>query len=158
MLVLGMTQQSDMPFDVSAGSYLVVEFQMPDTGSDPAIYPANTTTATETTYIKTDKCGIVAYVDLAEIGFAEAQMIMCLNATNCVEGYDCNTNGIDDCDDLWDGTSGGTSEDCNFNGIPDECDISTGVSQDEDFDGIPDECQDCNGNGILDSIDISNGT
>ena len=74
--------------------------------------------------------------------------------SGCEPGFDCNKNGIDDCDDIWDGTS----EDCNFNGIPDECDISTGVSQDEDFDGIPDECQDCNGNGIVDSIDISNGT
>ncbi|MBI3376651.1 MAG: hypothetical protein HY017_33460, partial [Betaproteobacteria bacterium] len=38
----------------------------------------------------------------------------------------------------------GTSKDCNANGIPDECDISTGGSQDVDHNGVPDECEtDC---------------
>ena len=49
-------------------------------------------------------------------------------------------------------------EDCNNNGIADECDIAEGTSQDIDENGIPDECQDCNNNGIADYLDIQNGT
>ena len=51
-------------------------------------------------------------------------------------GPDCNTNGIPDVCDIFDGTS----NDCNANGIPDECDIASGVSEDLDADGVPDEC------------------
>ncbi len=50
---------------------------------------------------------------------------------------DCNGNGIDDTQDI----SDGTSEDCNGNGIPDECDIAEGTSQDLNGNGIPDECE-----------------
>jgi len=32
------------------------------------------------------------------------------------------------------------AEDCNENGIPDECDIAAGTSEDDNGDGIPDEC------------------
>ncbi|MHC4698577.1 MAG: FG-GAP repeat protein, partial [Planctomycetota bacterium] len=35
------------------------------------------------------------------------------------------------------------SEDCNDNGIPDECDIADGTSQDTNGNGIPDECEPC---------------
>ena len=31
--------------------------------------------------------------------------------------------------------------DCNFNQVPDNCDIATGVSQDRNGNGIPDECE-----------------
>ena len=72
----------DVPFDVPAGSYLVVEFQMPDTGTDAGIWPANTTTATETTYLKAADCAITTYTDVAAIGFPDSQIIMCLNATS----------------------------------------------------------------------------
>lgn len=45
---------------------------------------------------------------------------------------DCDDNGIDDdCD---------TIVDCNGNEIPDSCDIDSGFSMDADGDGIPDEC------------------
>jgi hypothetical protein len=71
----------DTPFDVPAGSYLVVEFQIPDTGVDQGIWPANTTTASETTYLKAADCGLTAYTDVVAIGFPDAQMIMCVNAT-----------------------------------------------------------------------------
>ncbi len=71
----------DTPFEVPAGSYLVVEFQIPDTGTDQGIWPANTTTATETTYLMAADCGLTAYSDVGAIGFPDAQMIMCLNAT-----------------------------------------------------------------------------
>jgi hypothetical protein len=55
---------------------------------------------------------------------------------------------------------GGASEDCNENGIPDECDIASGFSQDLNGNGVPDECEpaDCNGNGVPDDVDIAEGT
>ncbi|MCH7573243.1 MAG: hypothetical protein IH891_10045, partial [Planctomycetes bacterium] len=73
---------------------------------------------------------------------------------------DCNENGLpDDCDILE-----GRSLDCNTNGIPDECDIDTaggGTSLDCNSNGIPDECDisdgtvtDCNINGIPDECDL----
>jgi len=71
----------DVPFDVFAGSYLVVEFQFPDTGTDPGIWPASTLTATETCYIMAADCGLTAYNDVGAIGFPDSQVIMCLNAT-----------------------------------------------------------------------------
>ncbi|MCA9291199.1 MAG: hypothetical protein KDA25_08720 [Phycisphaerales bacterium] len=58
------------------------------------------------------------------------------------ELVDCNGNGLDDADDI----SNGTSEDCNGNGVPDECDIATGFALD------------CNHNDIPDSCDIDDGT
>ena len=46
---------------------------------------------------------------------------------------DCDGNGIDDdCDT--------SIIDCNDNGTPDACDISSGTSMDMDGDGVPDEC------------------
>ncbi|MBN2270516.1 MAG: VCBS repeat-containing protein, partial [Sedimentisphaerales bacterium] len=50
---------------------------------------------------------------------------------------DCDGNGIpDECDIADD-----PNLDCNGNGIPDECDIAKGASTDENEDGVPDECQ-----------------
>jgi hypothetical protein len=52
-------------------------------------------------------------------------------------------------------------QDCNTNGVPDECDVAAGTSEDCDSNGIPDECEsfeDCNNNGIRDACDISAGT
>ncbi|MCK4658874.1 MAG: thrombospondin type 3 repeat-containing protein [Phycisphaerae bacterium] len=43
--------------------------------------------------------------------------------------------------------------DCNTNGIPDECDIAGGTSPDSNFNGIPDECEDPDGDGVLDDVD-----
>ncbi|MCK4660606.1 MAG: RHS repeat protein, partial [Phycisphaerae bacterium] len=62
---------------------------------------------------------------------------------------DCNDNGIpDDCE-----------PDCNGNGVADECDITAGTSHDCQPNGIPDECEpDCNANGIADECDITAGT
>lgn len=57
---------------------------------------------------------------------------------------DCNNNDVPDNQDIADMTS----NDCNFNGIPDECE------DDCDMDGIPDACEpDCNNNGIPDDCD-----
>lgn len=71
---------------------------------------------------------------------------------------DCNTNGVpDECD-----VADGTSEDCNNNGIPDECDVADGTSEDCNANGIPDECdvasgtsEDCQGDGIPDECQLN---
>ena len=51
-----------------------------------------------------------------------------------------------------------SAPDCNANGIPDSTDIASGTSTDCDFDGVPDECtaalNDCNNNGIHDACEI----
>jgi hypothetical protein len=54
----------------------------------------------------------------------------------CQPNEDCNQNGVaDQCDiDL------GSSDDCNGNQIPDECDLELLTSEDCNLDGIPDEC------------------
>lgn len=87
---------------------------------------------------------------------------------------DCNTNGLNDPDEI----IAGTAEDCNGNNIPDpcdvnpilcggnclpdcntnlvidECDVLGGTSLDCDFDLIPNECEpDCNANGVPDTCD-----
>ncbi|MBE7508495.1 MAG: VCBS repeat-containing protein [Planctomycetia bacterium] len=65
---------------------------------------------------------------------------------------DCNDNGLpDDCD-----IASLTSVDCNSNGRPDECE------RDCNSNGVPDECDllggsatDCNSNGILDECELA---
>ncbi len=84
---------------------------------------------------------------------------------------DCNENGISDAEDV----ASETSEDCNGNGVPDECEadcdgdgtpddceISSGESADCDADGIPDGCAissgasaDCNQNDVPDECDAT---
>jgi hypothetical protein len=49
------------------------------------------------------------------------------------------------------------AQDCNGNGVPDDCDVLEGTSPDVDGDGRPDECGDCNDNGILDGFEIADG-
>ena len=64
---------------------------------------------------------------------------------DCLEN-DCNQNGVDDAEDI----SDGTSEDCDANGQPDEC------QADCNDDGVIDACdagEDCNGNGVPDECD-----
>jgi hypothetical protein len=46
---------------------------------------------------------------------------------------DCNGNGVEDADDI----GGGKSEDCNADGVPDEC------QDDSDHDGVTDDCDVC---------------
>ena len=67
---------------------------------------------------------------------------------------DCNDNGVEDTDDI----ANGTSDDCNGNGVPDECDLADGGA-DCDNNGILDVCQtdDCDGNGTPDSCDLADG-
>ncbi len=79
-----------------------------------------------------------------------------------VGGADCNANGVYDPNDIADGTS----EDCNENFIPDECDLDPGdpdgdgqTSGDLNENDVPDECEpDCNGNGVPDDKDIGDQT
>jgi hypothetical protein len=72
------------------------------------------------------------------------------------ENIDCNGNGVPDFDDIF----AGTSEDCDANLLPDECD------PDADGDGTPNGCDqcagfidalDCNDTGTPDGCDIISG-
>ena len=72
---------------------------------------------------------------------------------------DCNENGIYDSQDI----AAGTSEDCNNNGVPDECEPG-GIS-DCNGNGVPDLCDlyfetstDCNANSVPDECDLSSGS
>jgi hypothetical protein len=69
-------------------------------------------------------------------------------------GGDCNENGVsdwqdiragtsDDCNENWipDECEEGSELDCNENGAPDFCDLYNGTSQDFNNNGIPDECE-----------------
>ncbi|MCK6482550.1 MAG: hypothetical protein HUU22_04650 [Phycisphaerae bacterium] len=47
---------------------------------------------------------------------------------------------------------GGSDNDCNGNGIPDECDIAAG-EPDLNGNGVPDVCEDCNENGTPDPLE-----
>jgi hypothetical protein len=106
----------------------------------------------------------------------QSDLGMLLATWGALCGPDCNGNGSSDTQDINDGTSedcnengipdecelGGT-EDCNSNGVPDLCDIHAGTSEDCNENGIPDECEegwglDCNGNGASDFCDIYDGT
>ncbi len=65
---------------------------------------------------------------------------------------DCNENGTGDACDI----ASRTSLDCQFNGVPDECELD---SNDCNTNLIPDDCEpDCNSNGAADECDIASGT
>jgi hypothetical protein len=56
----------------------------------------------------------------------------------------------------------GGGPDCNFNTIPDQCDIASGTSEDCNLNDIPDECDilanpsiDCDINGVIDSCELA---
>ena len=61
------------------------------------------------------------------------------NQFNCLI-LDCNLNGIPDVDDLESG-----ADDCDHDGILDECEIDFGSESDLDQNSIPDSCQSCFG-------------
>jgi hypothetical protein len=66
---------------------------------------------------------------------------------------DCDSDGVPD--ECW--TPGPGTADCNGNGIADRCDIDSGSSLDSDDDGVPDECEcvgDVDGNGVTDVDDL----
>jgi len=75
----------------------------------------------------------------------------------CPSFADCNNNGVDDAIDI----SSGTSQDCNSDGVPDECQLA---GRDCNGNGQLDSCEiagnpalDCNGNGTIDSCDVATG-
>jgi hypothetical protein len=67
---------------------------------------------------------------------------------------DCNANGLPDSCDL----SSGAASDCNENGIPDSCDITSGAV-DANGNQVPDECEaipgDLDGDGMIGAADLS---
>ena len=73
------------------------------------------------------------------------------HVTGCGLSQDCNFNGVpDECE---------PNEDCNGNSVQDICDIAAGTSLDCQPNGVPDECEpDCNGSGAPDDCDIAEGT
>ncbi|MHC4695198.1 MAG: FG-GAP repeat protein [Planctomycetota bacterium] len=93
-----------------------------------------------------------AYVFTVRIdGTEDCNCNLVADATDIAEGTseDCNTNDIPDECEL----------DCNGNGIHDDCDIASEASADCNASGIPDECEtDCNNNGLHDDCDIADGT
>lgn len=85
----------------------------------------------------------------------------CLGDNDCDDGDVCTPPEIcvsGDCQPA------GFFDDCNTNGIPDECDLAEGFAFDCNANGIPDSCDidsafslDCNSNGIPDDCDIDSG-
>ncbi|MCH8963377.1 MAG: hypothetical protein IIB58_00330 [Planctomycetes bacterium] len=83
------------------------------------------------------------------------------------EMFDCNGNDIDDAADISSGASDDCDDngvpddcqpDCNTNGVADTCDITQGDSQDENSDGVPDECAclaDLDQNGTVGPFDLA---
>ncbi len=83
------------------------------------------------------------------------------------EMFDCNGNDIDDAEDIASGASDDCDDngvpdecqpDCNTNGVADTCDITQGDSPDEDGDGVPDECAclaDLDQNGAVEPFDLA---
>ena len=64
---------------------------------------------------------------------------------------DCNNNDTSDLDDIADGTS----QDCNANTIPDECEIDcNGTGQPDDCDIEQQTSEDCNDDGVPDECEI----
>ncbi|MFN0137562.1 MAG: SUMF1/EgtB/PvdO family nonheme iron enzyme [Phycisphaerae bacterium] len=81
--------------------------------------------------------------------------------TELAVGAQLDDDGGQDRGAVWvlflDGACSSGLPDCNANQIWDACDISSGMSNDCNGDGIPDECEsDCNGNGVPDDCDIAN--
>jgi outer membrane protein assembly factor BamB len=104
-----------------------------------------------------------ANTDLGFHTVVRAVMLEYASGRDCVT-FDCNANGIDDDDDIADGTSLDVNgngvpdecEDCNDNGVLDPVDIAGGTSDDDNGNGVPDECEaDCNGNGVPDDVDLA---
>lgn len=65
--------------------------------------------------------------------------------TPCGTSNDCNGNQVpDECE-----------PDCNSNGVADSCDITRGTSSDCNENSVPDDCEpDCDGNGVADDCEV----
>jgi len=101
--------------------------------------------------VEQGRCYKVRLAD--EMGFPVAGAL-----TISCHSLDCQPNGIVDWQDIADCPPNTPScADCNFNGVPDECDIRDGVSQDENGDGVPDECQQFCHSGEVRFVDPPDG-
>jgi hypothetical protein len=80
----------------------------------------------------------------------ESGLVALLENRLVVTSQDCNLNSIpDECELLYD---------CNANGLPDACDIGKGGSKDQNSNGLPDECErDCDKSGLPDDLDLARG-
>ena len=65
-----------------------------------------------------------------------------------IRADDCDSDGITDLCEIYNGAG-----DCNTNNIPDTCDVDDGTSEDWNWDYIPDECQDFSGGSTLNDPD-----
>ncbi len=105
--------------------------------------PGDPTAVYAQTVVPVDQC----IVDCNENEICDLCDVDC-TAIGCQEpcggSDDCNENGVpDECED-----------DCNQNGVPDSCDIEGETSNDCQPNGIPDDCEeDCDGDGIPDECD-----
>jgi hypothetical protein len=50
------------------------------------------------------------------------------------------------------------ANDCDSDGIPDDCEIQDDSVEDLDCSGGPDACEDCDGDGVLDAVELAEGT
>ena len=114
--------------------------------SDPA--PLNTNAATDSgddyyPQLTTDGAGnwVAVWYSDEDLGGAIGSDADILVARFALP--DCNENGIGDGQDIADGVS----QDCNSDGVPDECQTDT------DGDGIIDDCDDCPGTAEGDPVD-----
>ena len=98
-----------------------------------------------------DLSGATLFGQPGGFGFSGNLLVRAVPATDPPPN-DCNSNGVpDECD-----IASGTSTDCNDNGVPDECEVPPLGDTSLDCNGnlIPDECElaehDCDGNGVPD--------
>jgi hypothetical protein len=105
-------------------------------------------------------------LDLADLAAADMCINLGFESSGCLEVFDLDGDDqLTECDyaimeTLLDPQK--VTEDCNGNGVADDCDIETKTSTDCDGNGMPDECQpgwqgDCDGDGVSDFCQIEIG-
>jgi endoglucanase len=99
----------------------------------------------------------LAELPYGQANITKAEMIAVFDSGAHVYGetgtMDCNDNGIDDADEIDDGTVA----DLDGNGVPDECDADCDGNALPDAYEIAQGAPDCNGNGVPDTCDLANG-